>query len=205
MKKAYMLEKISGRYPNKIIKGWRYFWRLINSAYYKQKLQAGDNFYVYSFRNVKGMKRIRIGKNFIAGKLLRLEAWEKYQDKIYVPEIIIGDNVMLGDDNHIGSINRIVIGDNLLTGSNVYITDHNHGSGNVDCLLPPVKRELISRGEVRIGNNVWLGNNVVIMDGVTIGDGVVVGANSVVTKDIPDYCVAVGSPARVIRDNRKLI
>ena len=202
----WYLDKVSYLYPNKIIKGWHYFFRLINSAYYKRKFQAGDNFYVYSFRNAKGMKNIKIGRNFNAGKQLRLEAWENYQDKTYNPEIIIGNNVMLGDDNHIGAINRITIGDYLLTGSNVYITDHNHGKSNEsDCMIPPVQRELVSRGEVRIGNNVWLGNNVVVMEGVKIGNGVVIGANSVVTRDIPDYCVAVGSPARVIRDNRKKI
>ena len=53
--------------------------------------------------------------------------------------------------------------------------------------------------EVTIGNDCWIGGNTVIMPGVTIGDGVTVGASSVVTKSIPSYSVAVGSPARVIR------
>lgn len=113
---------------------------------------------------------------------------------------------MLGDDNHIGAINQVVIGDNLLTGSNVYITDHNHGkSGIEDCILPPLQRKLFSHGAVEIGKNVWLGNNVVIMPNVKIGDGVVIGANAVVTKDIPEYCVAAGCPAKIIRDNRNKI
>lgn len=53
--------------------------------------------------------------------------------------------------------------------------------------------------EVTIGNDCWIGGNTVILPGVTIGDGVTVGASSVVTKDIPSYSVAVGSPARVIK------
>lgn len=53
--------------------------------------------------------------------------------------------------------------------------------------------------EVTIGNDVWIGGNCVIMPGIKIGSGVVVGANSVVTKDIPDFCIALGSPAKVIR------
>ncbi|CAM1511801.1 Fc.00g093140.m01.CDS01 [Cosmosporella sp. VM-42] len=53
--------------------------------------------------------------------------------------------------------------------------------------------------EVSIGSDCWIGGNTVILPGVTIGDGVTVGAGSVVTKDIPRYSIAVGSPARVIR------
>jgi acetyltransferase-like isoleucine patch superfamily enzyme len=53
--------------------------------------------------------------------------------------------------------------------------------------------------EVRIGNDCWIGGNTVILPGVTIGDGVTVGASSVVTRNIPGYSIAVGSPARVIK------
>ena len=53
--------------------------------------------------------------------------------------------------------------------------------------------------EVTIGHDCWIGGNTVILPGVTIGDGVTVGASSVVTKSIPSYSIAVGSPARVIK------
>ena len=53
---------------------------------------------------------------------------------------------------------------------------------------------------VNIGNNVWIGGNVVINPGVTIGSDTVIGSGSVVTKDIPDHCIAVGNPCRVVRD-----
>ena len=69
-------------------------------------------------------------------------------------------------------------------------------------IIIPYEREIVSKGKIVIGNNVWLGNNVCVMPGVTIGDGVVVGANSVVTKDVPPYCVAVGVPAKIIKDCR---
>ena len=65
--------------------------------------------------------------------------------------------------------------------------------------IPPLRRELFSKGPVLIKKNVWLGRNVCVMPNVVIGEGAVIGANSVVTHDIPDYSVAVGSPARVIR------
>ena len=54
--------------------------------------------------------------------------------------------------------------------------------------------------EIRIGNDVWLGANVTILPGVTIGDNVIVGAGAVVTKDIPDNSLAVGVPARVVKE-----
>lgn len=56
-----------------------------------------------------------------------------------------------------------------------------------------------AREPATIGNNVWLGNNVCVMPEVTIGDGAIIGANSVVTHDIPAYCMAAGVPARVIK------
>ena len=54
--------------------------------------------------------------------------------------------------------------------------------------------------EIRIGNDVWLGANVTILPGVTIGDNVIVGAGAVVTKDIPDNSLALGVPARVVKE-----
>ena len=56
-----------------------------------------------------------------------------------------------------------------------------------------------TRGDVVIGNDVWIGRGAVIMSGVTIGDGAVIGAAAVVAKDVPPYAIAVGNPARVIR------
>ena len=91
----------------------------------------------------------------------------------------------------------------MLTGSNVYITDHEHGTGMKEELeCPPIKRKLYSKGKVEIGNNVWLGYNVVILPGVYIGDNVTIGANSVVTKSIPSNCVAAGIPAKIIYNHQ---
>lgn len=197
-----ILKIVSYLYPDYILKGIRYLNRSLRSLYYQRKIKAGKGFYVSSIRSIRGFEYIGIGNNFKAGINLKLEAWDSYCDQTYTPKIKIGNNAIIGDDNHIGAINEIAIGDNLLTGSNVYITDHNHGnSDEKDCLLPPVKRNLYSKGPVYIGNNVWLGNNVVIMPNVTIGNGVVIGANSVVTKSVPDYCIAAGVPAKIIRRN----
>jgi len=57
-----------------------------------------------------------------------------------------------------------------------------------------------AKGSVIIGNDVWIGSNVIILSGVTIGDGVCIGTNAVVAKSLPPYCVAVGNPAKAVRE-----
>lgn len=64
-----------------------------------------------------------------------------------------------------------------------------------------VGHESESVKDIKIGNHVWIGQNAAILKGVTIGNGAIIGANSVVTKDIPAHCIAVGNPAKVIREN----
>ncbi|MFW5525562.1 MAG: DapH/DapD/GlmU-related protein [Prevotella sp.] len=68
--------------------------------------------------------------------------------------------------------------------------------------IPPAERKISSRGKIVIGDNVWIGDKATVLAGVHIGEGVVIGANSVVTHDIPPYCVAVGNPATVIKKNK---
>ena len=64
-----------------------------------------------------------------------------------------------------------------------------------------VGQESESVKDIKIGNHVWIGQNAAILKGVTIGDGAIIGANAVVTKDVPAHCIAVGNPAKVIREN----
>lgn len=119
--------------------------------------------------------------------------------------IEIGNGVSIGVQNSITSCNRIVIGDGVTTGRMVLITDNSHGKNNSldDLKLRPMDREVVSKGEVIIEDNVWLGEMVCVMPGVTIGHGSVIGANAVVTKDIPPYSIAVGCPAKVVKTIEK--
>jgi acetyltransferase-like isoleucine patch superfamily enzyme len=64
-----------------------------------------------------------------------------------------------------------------------------------------VGHESESVKDIKIGNHVWIGQNAAILKGVTIGDGAIIGANAVVTKNVPAHCIAVGNPAKVIREN----
>ncbi len=117
------------------------------------------------------------------------------------PKIRIGNGCHIGAYAHLTAICGITIGDNLLTGTNVIITDNAHGATDSLKALQtaPKERPLLSKGCVSIGNNVWLANNVCVLPGVKIGDGVVVAANSCVTHDLPDYCIAAGCPAKIIK------
>lgn len=84
----------------------------------------------------------------------------------------------------------VIIGNNVLCGANVIIGDRDDHEDK----YPSNPRPIL------IGDNVWLGMNVVVMKGVTIGENTIIGANSIVTRDIPANCVAVGNPCRKIKD-----
>lgn len=94
--------------------------------------------------------------------------------------------------------NSLDIGEKVLLSPNVYITDCDHEYRDIN--VPVIDQGIVQRGQmVSIGEGSYIGINAVIVGNVKIGKHCVIGANSVVTKDVPDYCVAVGSPARVIK------
>lgn len=148
-----------------------------------------------------GSKRIRIGARTTIEAYSILGSWERYGvDERYEPEIVIGNDCNIGEYCHITAINRIVIGDGLLTGRFVYIGDNAHGELSLEVAdTPPIRRRLKSKGEIRIGRNVWIGDKATILGGVTIGDNVIIGANSVVTHDVPSNSIAIGTPAKVVK------
>lgn len=149
--------------------------------------------------DIRNRSHIIIGDNFTTGFGCRLES---YSEVINKTSIRIGKNVQINDNVHITAINSIELGDNVLIASKVFITDHNHGSYGYDNhespLIPPANRKLFSK-EVKICDDVWLGEFVCVLPGVEIGKGSVIGSMSVVTKNIPPYSIAVGSPAKVIK------
>jgi len=161
---------------------------------------AGENIYFSSPYIIKNPQYISIGLNFNSLYNLRLEAWDEYRGEKFSPEIIIGDNVNINTDCHIGCINKVMIGNNVLLASRIYISDHSHGEITKEALLmPPAARKLVSKGPVIIKNNVWIGEGVCILPGVTIGENSIIGANAVVTKDVPPNTVVGGIPAAVLK------
>ena len=148
----------------------------------------------------RGLKYIEYGKGFTTGRYSRIEAYP--QDKRSI-SVKIGENFQMNDFVHITGASRVEIGDNVLIASKVYISDLSHGSyqGNELDSHPdsiPKERPLFNK-PVFIEDNVWIGEMVTVLPGVTIGKGSIIGANSVVSKDIPEFCIAVGNPALVIK------
>ena len=171
------------------------------SCFIKTSLKKLDDGFLLEYPVIlKGGKYIEIGKNFSSRSRLRIEAWDVFIGTHYCPRIIIGNNVIINFDCHIGAINLIQIGDNVLIGSRVLITDHSHGEISTQYLSePPSKRPLYSKGAVIIEDNVWIGEGVVILANVRIGRNSIIGANSVVNKNIPANCVIGGIPSKIIK------
>ncbi|RRJ64936.1 sugar O-acetyltransferase [Paenibacillus oralis] len=107
----------------------------------------------------------------------------------------VGNNFFANFNCIILDVGKVVIGDNVMFAPNVSLYTAGH----------PVHPDSRNSGyeygiSITIGDNVWIGGNVVVNPGVTIGNNVVIGAGSVVTKDIPDNVIAVGSPCKVVRE-----
>jgi len=113
------------------------------------------------------------------------------------PQLIIGDNVHFGRMNRIGCDNKIVIEHDVLFAPHVHVSDRDHCFEDIET---PIWRQPIStKGSVTIGAHTWLGFGAQVMSGVTIGKHCVIAAGAVVVKDVPDYCVVGGNPARILK------
>ena len=178
--------------------------------YFKIRDNIGSIFFYWCFhnqfkhwgRNTKIFKPLRIEgmKNISLGKDVRIKngSWMAALPLTGASDcsIVVGDGTVIGHYNHIYSTKCIVIGRNVLMADKVYISDNLHEY--IDINIPILRQPVRQIGVVHIGDGSWIGENACIM-GARVGKQCVIGANSVVTKDIPDYCVAVGAPARVIK------
>jgi acetyltransferase-like isoleucine patch superfamily enzyme len=144
------------------------------------------------FGNLRG---VRLGNNVIINSNCWIQTVKSRAG--VVPVLEIHDNASIGMNATLSAAQRIEIGRHVLLGRNVFITDHNHEFRDVK--LPVQKQGITVPAPVTIGDETWIGQNAVILPGANIGRHCVIGANSVVTGVIPDFCVAAGAPARVIR------
>jgi acetyltransferase-like isoleucine patch superfamily enzyme len=150
----------------------------------------------YPFR-IWNKARIEIGDNVFIAENSFLAISVIFQDQKFNPLIKIGNNVSIGSNLIIGCINNVTIENDVLIADRVFISDHYHDYENVR--KPIISQKLRSKGKVLIKKGSFIGVNAVIMSGVTIGKNSVVGASSVVTKSIPDFSVAAGIPAKIIK------
>ncbi len=147
---------------------------------------------------IRGSKFITWGKGLTSGVNLRIDVFNVEGQP--TPNLHIGKNCQINDYVHIGVINSVVIGNNVLIASKVFISDHNHGDFEEDpeLNLPPSQRKLTS-APTTICDDVWIGEGVMILPGVTIGKSSIIGAGAIVTKSIPEYSIAVGNPAKIVK------
>lgn len=115
-----------------------------------------------------------------------------------VGDVTIGDHTRIGI--HCTVIGPVCIGNNVNLAQGITVTALNH---NFEDTTRRIDEQGISTKPVVIGDDVWIGTNAVILPGVTIGQHVVVAAGAVVTKDVPDYSLVAGVPAKVIKQLAK--
>lgn len=153
-------------------------------------IKSTRNIYIGKDVKILGGSKISIGKDVCIRP--HVDLWCAGE------RIAIGDGADIGERCRISIANSLDIGEKVLISPNVYITDCDHAYMSVG--IPIMDQGIVQNNyRVIIKDDAYIGINAVIVGDVTIGKGSVIGANSVVTKSIPDYCVAVGSPARVIR------
>lgn len=162
------------------------------------KISLGDDVAIDDYCSLDarggGGSSISIGDNSILsrGTILRTKDGS----------IVLARGCNIGSNCTFSSIGSLEVGENLLMGSNSHIiAGGQHVIERADMAI--IDQGLASGRGVSIGNDVWLGARVTILDGVRVGDHAVVGACSLVNRDIPDYAVAYGIPARVVRDRRE--
>jgi acetyltransferase-like isoleucine patch superfamily enzyme len=158
----------------------------------------GDNSIIcFPQTTIFNERYIHIGKDTMIGTHVALSAgMVPGQQCLTNPVVRIGDRCLIGRGSGIVGHLSIDIGNDVWTGHHVYITDQNHGYERTDV---PISLQTQPEEAVVIGDGSWIGAGSVILPGANIGKHVAIGANSVVNGDIPDYSVAVGAPARVVK------
>ncbi|PKP23306.1 MAG: acyltransferase [Bacteroidetes bacterium HGW-Bacteroidetes-21] len=172
--------------------GYRYIWWIIFRTRFKK---LGKNSFIYNPILITP-SYIYCGKNVKVFKSCRIQGITKYNNTYFSPTIRLEDNVSIQQNLHLTCANSIVIGENTAIASNVTITDIHHPYENINI---PIEKQDIEVKDVTIGKNCKIYNNAVILPGVHIGNHVTIGANSVVTRDVPDFCVATGAPAKIFK------
>ena len=138
--------------------------------------------------HVSGTANIKLGKRCRLGMEVELRTVE-------AGHIQIGEDTRLNKGCTLTSYAQIRIDDFTIIGEFVSIRDANHGLKRGE----PMRYQPHTCKPILIGRDVWIGRGSCILPGVTIGEGAVIGANSVVTRDVPDFAIAGGVPATVIK------
>lgn len=158
----------------------------------------GKNSKVGLLHNFLNGKYIEIGDRTSIGRYSKLQCFDKNNNIRYNPSIKIGNDCMMGQNCSIMSADSIIIEDNVLMASYITIVNENHGM-DLESKFN-YRRQPLTTAPILIKEGAWIGERCCILSGVSIGKKSIIGSGSVVTKPIPDYCIAVGNPARVIKE-----
>ncbi len=170
-------------------------YKYIRYPLYKYKFGSfGSGSHIGKLMRVENPKNIHIGKRVSIGYYGWLAA--NSLTGFESCKLHIGDDTYIGNSSHIYCTKRIIIENSVLIADKVYISDNKHEYKDIH--TPVLQQPITQLRDVIIRQGSWIGENVCI-SGASIGKNSIIGANSVVTKDIPDYCVAVGSPAKIIK------
>lgn len=159
-------------------------------------LSVGKNVYIgdYCHFNCYSTGGVNLGDQVT----IREFGWVQLTSHLEDPggSINIGSQTYIGPRVILGAAADLRIGSKCQIGANVSFVAESHkfDSGS------EIFEQGVTRKGIVVGNDCWIGNNVTILDGVSVGDGAVIGAGSVVIHDIPSYSVAVGVPARIIKN-----
>lgn len=170
-----------------ISRNWFLIW---NRTRFKH---LGKKSRIYKPLRVDGIESIYVSDNVIVHEGTWIAA---VSNTGYIAQLVLEDGATLGHFNHIYATQSIIIEKDVLTADKVYISDNLHSYEDVT--LSVIKQPIKQCKPVVIGEGSWLGENVCVI-GASVGKHCVIGANSVVTHDIPDFSVAVGAPAKVIK------
>jgi acetyltransferase-like isoleucine patch superfamily enzyme len=152
--------------------------------------------YIGTGKHIKGANHITIGKNTRIRHHASLLCYSANNQQQLTPSLIIGSNVYINSGFKALVAAKLVIEDNVTIANDVSVITENHG---LDASTASYLDNDLQVKDVIIHQGAWIGENAILLPGVTIGKKSIVGAGSIVTKDIPDYAMAVGNPARVIK------
>lgn len=197
VKKVKLNERVNYFFsdPKDTIRKFKFFilrriGRPLNVRFYSA---FGKHSIVYRPLRVMGSKNITIGDNVTVNAGAYLYALSLTES---IPKLIINSGSTLGHMCHVVSIDEVIIEKNVLIADRVYIGDNAHIY--TDISIPIINQGVKKTGRVLIGEGSWIGDNVAIIS-CKIGKHCIIGANSVVNKDIPDYCVVCGNPAKIVK------
>lgn len=146
--------------------------------------------------DIRGKERMMFGQNVVIQK----DCWLNiaFNNPAPGPMIVIEEGTNIGRRCTISAAKKIIVGKFVLIAPNVFIADTHHEYQKLG--IPIMQQGITTHDDqVTIGEETWIGINAVIMGNLKIGKHCVIGANSVVNEDIPDYCVAVSNPAKVVK------